>query len=84
MVLEIVVVLPVRLQPAEEQHAVGGPPQDLQHVRHRMRRPDVLWLEVHRLPAGSLGQPVVAALLVGEGTAGEHGTIAGRGRGPMR
>ena len=56
----------------------------LHDMGQRVRAPQVLGVELHRLAAGGLGNGVLAAFLPGEALAGEQRAVAGQPGAPLR
>ena len=84
MVLQVVATLPVGGQTGEPLDALAAAALHLQHMRHGMGGPEVTGGQLDGASPVRLGSQIVAALLLGETAAGQHGGIAGHGRRPMR
>src|SRR5687768_17520365 len=76
MVAEIVTLAPIAVEGADPGDALARPPLHLQHVRHRMRAPDVVRMDLHGAAPCPLGALVLARFLQGESPGAEDVAVA--------
>ena len=84
VVLKVVAALEIRQQAVDPGDALGPAALHFQHMRHRMRGPEIGRVTADRLAPRILGNEVISRLLMGEGAAGEDGAIARHTALPMR